>query len=271
MDRGVTGITSVPPERDRTKPLIVRPSREAEALARVVATLGQSGFLGEFARACEVLFAADQVTSFFIEPRRVRCVLAHRPKGQRLVEGLCRDYARAWHARDPLLALGGADPFEVRAVEAEEIPDEGYRTRLFAAADLGGKIAIIARERQRTLYWNLYFRRRAAGAMSRAAAVLAGSGAVLAQALHKHDALTGAAEVEAVTRLQGLLGELCPALSAREREVLARIASGQSVARIAAALGIGEQSVMTFRGRGYAKLGISGRGELFARCAGVAL
>lgn len=267
MHRAAPGRASVPPERD-SRPFPARPvqpSREAAALARVVAALGQPGFLPEFAHACETLFAADQVTSFVIEPHRVRCLLAHRPRGQRLVEGLCRDYAAAWHRRDPLLREeGDAAALRMRALAAEEIPDADYRARLFATVDLGGKIAVILRRPERVLTWNLYFRRRSAGAMARAAATLAQCGPVLAEALQKHDALTGAGEGRLADRLQAL----CPALSPRELEVASRIAAGQSVAEIAEALALGPQTVMTFRRRAYAKLGITGRAELFARCLG---
>ncbi|TCZ63262.1 LuxR family transcriptional regulator [Roseicella aquatilis] len=264
MDRAGAGPPSVPPVGD-IPALLVQPGPRAEALARVVGALGQPGFLPEFARACEVLFAADQVTGFVIEPHRVRCLLAHRPRGQRLVEDLCRDYAARWHRRDPLLREeAGAAALRIRAVAAEEIADADYRARLFATVDLGGKIAVIARRPGQVLTWNLYFRRRAAGAMARAAAVLAELGPLLAEALRKHDALSGAGE----GRLPDRLRELCPGLSPRELDVASRIAAGQGVAEIAAALGIGAQTVMTFRRRAYGKLGIRSRAELFARCLG---
>src|SRR5690349_10205401 len=146
MDRARPAPPSVPPGRDIAI-LPLRPSPGAEALARVVAALGGPGFLAAFAAACETLFAADQVTCFVVEPHRVRCLLAHRPRGQRLVEGLCRDYAATWHRRDPLLREeAGAAALRIRAVAAEEIADADYRARLFATADLGGKIAVIARQ-----------------------------------------------------------------------------------------------------------------------------
>jgi len=251
---------------------VVAPSLETRTLCGLIAALGQPGFLNRFASACETLFAADQVTSFFLDQHQIRCVLAHRPAAPRLVAGLCADYARVWHARDPLLPPDGSPPpgFATHPVIAEEIGDAAYRARLFTGADLGGKIAVVSREQDRVLYWNLYFRRRMVGAMTRAAAALAESGAVLAQALHKHDALSGGGCRDGA-RFAVLLRNLCPALSPRETEVAALIAAGAEVAQIAASLGIGAQSVMTFRKRAYAKLGISRRAELSARCAGVAL
>lgn len=257
MDRGPLGPASVPRGRDRRA-----------VLPPLVAALGQPGFLAEFARACEALYGADQVTSFFLGPRQVRCVLAHRPAAPRLVEGLCRDYARAWHRRDALPAALPGEDFAARRVLAEEIGDEAYRARLFGAAGLGGKIAVLSRHAGSTLYWNLYFRRPSAACLARAEAELDETGPLLAQALHKHDALSGAAlrEGRALPRLEALLGDLCPALSPRERAVAARIAAGEEVAQIAAALAVGAQTVMTFRKRAYAKLGVSSRAGLAARC-----
>ncbi|NOG71750.1 helix-turn-helix transcriptional regulator [Roseicella sp. DB1501] len=252
---------------------MLRPAPLAEELARVVAALGRPGFLGAFTGACDALFAADQVTAFAVAPEGVRCLVAHRPRGQRLVEALCRDYAAAWHRRDPLLrAAGSATPspgLSMQAVAAAAIPDADYRARLFATVGLGGKIAVVlqgpAGAPRRVLTWNLYFRSRAGNAMARAAARLAEAGPVLAAALERHDALTGAGEGQ----LGGRLRELCPGLSPRELEVAVRIAAGQGVAEIAAALGLGPQTVITFRRRAYAKLGVASRAGLFARCLGL--
>ncbi|MEN0073411.1 MAG: helix-turn-helix transcriptional regulator [Paracraurococcus sp.] len=249
---------------------MLRPAAPAEELARVVAALGRPDFLGAFTGACDALFAADQVTAFAVAPDGVRCLVAHRPRGQRLVEALCRDYAAAWHRRDPLLrAAGEAPALSMQAVAAAAIPDAEYRARLFATVGLGGKIAVVlqgpAGAPRRVLTWNLYFRSRAGDAMMRAAARLAETGPVLAAALERHDALTGAGEGQ----LGGRLRELCPGLSPRELDVAARIAAGQGVAEIATALGLGAQTVITFRRRAYAKLGVASRAGLFARCLGL--
>lgn len=58
------------------------------------------------------------------------------------------------------------------------------------------------------------------------------------------------------------LGVRAPSLSGRERQVCARIASGQSASHIAAELGISASTVVTLRKRAYEKLGIHGRLDL---------
>ena len=61
----------------------------------------------------------------------------------------------------------------------------------------------------------------------------------------------------------GLLGE---GLTPRENAVACRIAAGMGTAEIAQDMGVMPATVITFRKRAYAKLGIGSRAELFARC-----
>ena len=58
--------------------------------------------------------------------------------------------------------------------------------------------------------------------------------------------------------------DLCPRLTAREREVLFRILDGVTTERIAEDLHIRPTTVITYRTRAYEKLGVSSRRELFA-------
>jgi len=61
----------------------------------------------------------------------------------------------------------------------------------------------------------------------------------------------------------GLLGE---GLTPRENAVACRIAAGMGTNEIAEDMGVMPATVITFRKRAYAKLGIGSRAELFARC-----
>lgn len=60
------------------------------------------------------------------------------------------------------------------------------------------------------------------------------------------------------------IGDLCPQLTTREREVLLRILDGVTTERIAEDLLIRPTTVITYRTRAYEKLGVSSRRELFA-------
>jgi DNA-binding CsgD family transcriptional regulator len=246
---------------------------DVELVRRLVSRLGHDGFLDDFALACEALSGAEQVTAFFAEDGRVRCVLAHRPSAPELVEDLCAHYERIYFQRDELLARhaeAGGD-FVAASVASAEIADDAYRARLFAAARLGGKIALIANEEGRTVYVNLYFREPEDSA--RALGSLNAHGAILTQCLLKHDSLTGGFVRPGAARqkVDAFLRQRFAALSQREAQIAALIACGLSVEAIAAETGVAQASVITFRRRGYSKMGIASRAELFALCAGLAL
>jgi DNA-binding CsgD family transcriptional regulator len=56
----------------------------------------------------------------------------------------------------------------------------------------------------------------------------------------------------------------CPALTARELDVLERLLQGMTYDGIAADMGLGVGTVKTYRARAFARLGIHFRSELFA-------
>lgn len=72
-------------------------------------------------------------------------------------------------------------------------------------------------------------------------------------------------------RLAGFLSLLRsahPGLTGRERDVLARILVGMTSEGIALDLGIGVNSVLTYRKRAYGRLGITSQAQLFSLCLG---
>lgn len=249
------------------------PDPEA-ALCRLVAALGHAGFMDEFAAECTALYDADQVTAFFVEEGRARCVLAHRPSEPRLVRSLVRTYTRGFVDRDPLLGihLDREADFVAAGLASADIGDDAYRQRLFRDVGLASKIAVLSRHDRRALYVNLYFR-EADGADETAIVRLGATGRMFAACVHKHESLTGGSfrAGTARARAEAFLAERFPTLSSRETEVAARLVCGLSVEAIALELALAPSSIVTFRRRAYAKLGISGRGELFAQVAGLAL
>ncbi|MDY0012496.1 MAG: helix-turn-helix transcriptional regulator [Rhodocyclaceae bacterium] len=66
-----------------------------------------------------------------------------------------------------------------------------------------------------------------------------------------------------IAEIETELDKLSPELTLRERQVCARILFGLSVHGIALDLGVGEESVATYRKRAYLRLGIGSRHELF--------
>lgn len=247
---------------------------EIAAVCRLISVLGHAGFMDELAREYAALTGAAQVTTFFLEQQRARCALAYRPREPRLVESLCHSYTRNHFSRDPVLKahLDSAGPgrdFTVRQLVSPEVYEDDYRARFFSSADLGGKMALISRRGERIVYVNFYFRAPVPTPPTEPDA----AAALLAELLHKHDALTGGqfAAGTARTRAEAYLKDRFPELSPREAQECALIACGYSMAAIALELNVGQETAITFRKRAYAKLSISSRGELFAQCAGLAM
>ncbi len=82
---------------------------------------------------------------------------------------------------------------------------------------------------------------------------------------HRNALFAQLASPDAQTRVLNIeraLQRTAPQLSAREREVCARIACGIGADGIASDLGIATSTVMTLRKRAYAKLAIHGRQQL---------
>ncbi|MFN5485610.1 MAG: helix-turn-helix transcriptional regulator, partial [Bradyrhizobium sp.] len=88
----------------------------------------------------------------------------------------------------------------------------------------------------------------------------------LTAAVARHFQRDAAADVDPIERLKTLFATTEPLarLTGREQEVCLRILSGLSSEAIAASLGIGLHSALTYRKRAYDKLGISSQNELFA-------
>lgn len=249
---------------------------EINAVCRLIAVLGHANFMDALAQEYVALTGAAQVTTFFLEQQRARCALAYRPHEARIVETLCRSYTRGEFARDPVLQhhLEGArakGDFLARSLVSTDIYDEPYRARFFSEANLGGKMSMISRRGERIVYVNFYFRPPALA--MRPALEEDTCGPLLAELLHKHDAMTGGqfGAGTAKARAEIYLKDRFPDLSPREAQVCALIACGFSVSAIAMELAVSEETVITFRKRAYAKLAITSRGELFAQCAGLAM
>ena len=246
---------------------------DAGMLCRLIGQLGREDFGDTFGESCVRLTGADQITAFAVEGGTPRCLLAYRPGHGDLAARLCRQYAAHYFERDLLLraCLSSDRPYTARPVAGADIGDEAYRNRLFAEAGLASKFSILQRRGGTLVYLNVYFRDRPAEGLADSIAVLGDHGELLVEAIGKHDALGGGAfhQRSGTQRIESLLRERFPLLSAREVQVCARIVTGHSADATALELGLSGVTVKTFRRRAYAKLGIASQSELFARCAGI--
>lgn len=153
-----------------------------------------------------------------------------------------------------------------RRVAAEAVQDDGYRAACFDQPGLAEKVSF-AMGGASPYVLSLYrLRRRPRMSDSRYAAV--GRLAQVALPLiRKHAELVGGLGPEASPeqRLERRLDALDAGLTPRELAVCARTMTGRTAGEIAADLGVGVTSVLTYRRRAYARLGVSGAGEILGR------
>ena len=180
---------------------------------------------------------------------------------------LCTRYTNHDHLRDPVLAaLGPARQRElvVCSVAIPDIHDVGYRSRFFLEPDFAGKASIIARRPDYLLYLNFYRSRRDGTFCEDDLRKLTVCSPLIGAIAEKHFSLTSPSACSVDTIIDVLRSaDAASCLSPRELQTCARIAIGQPISHIAQDLGISKNSVVTFRRRAFAKLGLGTHRELF--------
>jgi DNA-binding CsgD family transcriptional regulator len=176
-------------------------------------------------------------------------------------------YVRRFWREDgnrPIVSRGSrtaAAPVVVHRMRADEIGDPEYRHVCYGANGIGDRLAVLAPAGPRAWLGVNFYRDRACGAFSvDETAAFKGLASLLAEAALRHRRLVSD-RVSTADRLRAAQ----PALTEREVQVLALLAAGLTVDGAAAQLGIKPTSAITYRNRGYQRLGIHSRRELFAR------
>jgi DNA-binding CsgD family transcriptional regulator len=260
--------------------LQVIPGSTAMPLHRVAGLVGAIGardpneFAAETLKATgEALGIAQCVVFAYEFGRRPRTLSAADQRGGRFLLGVADRYARLFYALDGnqrLLELppGAPGKFHVHRQRDSDIAHEGYRIACYDTPRVSERISLMAAvERDVWLAVNLY---RDAGrgnfddGHNRYVDDIA---PVLLQAARLHHA-TGRSSGGTLALMRARLRAAGPDLTQREFDALSGVLAGLDAAEIAARMGIRESSAVTYRKRGYRRLGIGGQRELFALCAG---
>lgn len=153
-------------------------------------------------------------------------------------------------------------PITVHAFRQHEIPHEGWRTQIFEAHELAGRLTLLYTLTDGQVFGvNLYRHQRWGNFETREIERILDV-APLVRQMHFHLLGVGQRIPDTDVRVKTAeqrLRQLCPDLTPRERQVCARIACGITADGIAADLGIAPSTVITLRKRSYAKLGIVDR------------
>lgn len=182
-------------------------------------------------------------------------------------------YVRGLYRRDPvqhaLQALprsAAGDPLLLARQASDEIADDEYRRVCYASVNHVDRLSIVSPAGSGERLIVSLYRHRAHGAFAPADIdQVRALAPIIASALARHLAWGPRGAGGIAARAGSRLDRLCPSLSRREREVLIRMAAGLSNDGIAADLDIKPTSVVTYRNRAFARLGIHSRRELFAR------
>lgn len=176
-------------------------------------------------------------------------------------------YSRHFHNVDPVCDAYDAAPalsdVAIQRIQPSDIVPEDFRRRFFDQAGIVERVSIVQRGPSAWRVMNVS-RHRSSGVLSdREMDALVGL-ACLALPMLPLDRRRSAARAPCRSELERRFARLYPCLTQREKEVCARATMGLSVEATALDLGIAKTSVMTYRKRGYQRLGITSVHELCA-------
>jgi DNA-binding CsgD family transcriptional regulator len=174
---------------------------------------------------------------------------------------------RYWHFDPFLKAAAEASSTDMLGVKVAatdiDIPD--YRRTCFEIAGFRDKLCFAWNRTDTLIGLNFYVSRTPDDEATRRLAALASAALLaLSRNLDRRLALAQPLLVRVDTALQAQW----PELTTRERQVMARTLVGWSVPRIAAALGIGTASVVTYRQRACRRCDVDHAGQLLDRLIG---
>ncbi len=162
------------------------------------------------------------------------------------------------------LGRGDAPAMPVAAlhVQADDIPDAGWRAEIYERALLSARLSLLYAPLPGSAWAINLYRHRSSGPfgpdeIDRVLAVAPLLRQVHAGTLHAGAAAPAALPAR-VARAQAALRRQAPELSPREQAVCARIACGMGLDGIAAELDVAPSTVATWRKRAYAKLAVRG-------------
>ena len=238
----------------------------ASRAIRLVDVVGRSAFSPAlFGLAREVL-GCEHLTAFSLDGNcSPRVVVAENTGTEHLASGVAKKYTAYYWRLDPANRVfdgtgAGHDFWGVR-ISARDIIDSAYRTHCYNAVGLDHRLSISHLRAGRTYRLNFYSGHGRTFSDAAAARVFDAADLLIAL-ICRHDAESTVSRRPDREAFAQRLRAVVPELSGRELEVAALIASGLSSHGIALELGISVNTVLTYRKRAYARLGISSQNEL---------
>lgn len=234
----------------------------------LIGKIGTPGFEPSFFKLMRDVTACEHLTAFASSPRVPgRLLFAINRGAEPVARTIAEKYLKQYWAHDPanlVCSRNAARSYEIAVrVLSHDIDHDGYRHDCYSSVDLVDRFSIIRHRAEETIRLNLY-RSAQRGRFSLADFTpVLDCADIMFALLAKHDAQRlapgrgGDAEI-----LAQRLRQARPEMARRELEVCVGIMQGKSSEAIALALGISVNTVLTYRKRAYARLGITSHNEL---------
>lgn len=234
-------------------------------LAELIDHLGTPSFPSLLFRSTYEWVRADHLTAFAIQPGEPpRPIFAEnvgsKPVAREVADRYCRDYWRHDLANHALAHASITSPGRwIVHTTASEIAHSEYRVCCYTAISLDTRVSLSDTQGGQILRINFY--RTHGNPFSKEETTRIGEAAHLLLALvrrHADQSSLSRKKVDCYERLAAT----APSLTRREAQVCAGIIRGLTSEGIALELGIGLNSVLTYKKRAYARLRISSQNQL---------
>ncbi|SBV31791.1 putative Regulatory protein LuxR [uncultured Sphingopyxis sp.] len=243
-------------------------------MATLVSAIGQDEFATSALDALDEAVGVDHLSLLRINAKGdVDFRAATSVGGSHLSDAVSREYFHRFTHLDPVRSVsrrrmvpGG---YLLVRVTGKDVLNASYRQACYTNPDIGERLTIFSRVNGLDYQINLY-RVSSRGRFGEdAPQFLSGVAEILLPAIMRHaDLISGPGEGRvrrlSLEALEHRVRRLNDKLSDREIDVCSRMLYGQSIEGTALDLEISQTSVVTYRRRAYAKLGITCHNELFA-------
>ena len=242
------------------------PNPLQQNIGRLIGVVGTNGFESSLFEAAHAATGCSHLTAFASSPASPPATLIAMNAGSRQVARLVADkYTRSYWQLDPANSPGHFDDLPAAGValriRATDIGSARYRRECYTGVDLGDRFSLLQRARNRLYRINFYCSGNRFFDDSAIQNIL-DSADLLIALITRHQASSAADAPPDHDALIERLRLYQPAMTRREFQVCAGIARGLTSEGIALEHGIAINTVLTYRKRAYARLGISSQNEL---------
>jgi DNA-binding CsgD family transcriptional regulator len=239
-------------------------------LELLFSSLGRANFCESLGRLAHEVSGADHCGAFLMQGEAPTCVaVASVVDAQVPLLAAKRYIDRHWRSDRAWKSISTCEGARLHHIRVKDIPEKTFRRDCFEANGVVDKMTVASASSLGAICVSVfrcgqYFEPDAVQAF-------AAAGALLVSLVQRHVDLTTFHRPPGVRLISKheateLVGATCPELSGREREVCGRILAGMSSEAIALDLSVQFGTILTYRKRAYARLGITSQSELFAIC-----